>query len=304
MTGRNIALLMGGISAEREPSLASGRVCAEALKEADYRVRVIDAGPDLAETLREEKADAVFNALHGVWGEDGVVQGLLEWLRIPYTHSGVLASALAMNKEKAKTFFRAAGLPVAESFTASRREAARKHLMTPPYVAKPIGQGSSVGVYIVAEGQNSPPRALESEEWDYGEEIMLERYVPGQEITCAVLDGESLGVMELVPAKGFYDYSAKYDEGGARHVVPAALDSGLYHEIEDIACLAHKALGCRSITRADFRYDGETKRLVLLEINTQPGMTELSLVPELASHAGMTMPELTRWIVEDASCSR
>ena len=303
---KTITLLMGGMSPEREASLVGGEACAGALKALGYKVEIIDAGADLPRFLAETPCDLVFNALHGSWGEDGCVQGMFEWMRIPYTHSGVLASALAMHKEHAKGIFAAEGIPVAPSRVGSREEAASKHLMEPPYVVKPITQGSSVGVLIAPEGANAPPAELSAKDWQYGDDIMVERYIPGREITCAIMDGRSLGVMEIVPHKGqsFYDYRAKYEEGRAEHIVPADLDKAVYEAIEDAAVRAHQALGCRGVTRADFRYDDASKAFFLLEINTQPGMTPLSLLPEIAAHDGISFPDLVRWIAEDASTAR
>ena len=301
-----IAVVMGGWSPEREVSLSSGTKCATALREEGYDVTEIDAGPDLGERLATVRPDAVFNALHGVGGEDGCVQGLFEVMRLPYTHSGVLASALAMDKEKAKAVFRMSGLPVAESVTATIQEAASAHMMEPPYVVKPINQGSSVGVFIVHKGDNRPPAELKDaqSQWSLKEVVMVERYIAGRELTCAVLGDEALGVTEILANKAFYDYEAKYAAGGSDHIVPAPIDADLYEEIRRQALMAHRALGCRGATRSDFRYDPDTNELILLEINTQPGMTPTSLVPELAEHAGMNYRELVRWMVEDASCDR
>lgn len=308
MTGeKHVAVLKGGWSAEREVSLVSGKGCADALRKHGYRVTEIDAGRDLADQILRVKPDVCFNALHGQWGEDGCVQGLLEVLGVPYTHSGVLASALAMHKERAKAVFRAAGLPVAESLVAPREQAAHGHVMEPPYVVKPVNQGSSVGVFIVREGDNRPPVELTSPEWDLGEEVMVERFIAGRELTCAVMGEEVFEVTEIIANTAFYDYEAKYQEGGSRHILPAPIDEDLKHEIQRISLAAHKALGCRGVTRSDFRYDdtkGGKGELILLEVNTQPGMTPTSLVPELANLAGYSYGELVSWMVEDASCGR
>ncbi len=304
----HIAVLMGGWSAEREVSLNSGAACAGALEDAGYRVTRIDAGRDIAARLAALKPDACFNALHGKGGEDGCVQGILETLQIPYTHSGVLASALAMDKARAKLAFREAGVPVAESLVATPAEAARAHLMRPPYVIKPVTEGSSVGVFIVGEDWEHPPQELTRNDWSYGD-VLVERYVGGRELTCAVKGSTSLGVIEILPAEGlsFYDYEAKYAKGGSRHILPAQISPNIYSFIQKLALDAHNALGCRGVSRADFRLDDRahgTGELVCLEVNTQPGMTATSLVPELAAHAGLTFGELVRWIVEDASCNR
>jgi D-alanine-D-alanine ligase len=249
--------------------------------------------------------DAALNVLHGRPGEDGTLQGVLEILGIPYTHSGVLASALAMHKVYAKSVFRAAGIPVAEDLVVSRFEAARAHLMSPPYVVKPIAEGSSVGVFIVTERHPHPPQELYREDWQFGEQVLIERYIPGKELTCAVIGDRALDVIDIVPATRFYDYEAKYASGGSKHLLPAQILPNVYQEVRRLALAAHSALGCRGVSRADFRYDDQgTGKLVCLEINTQPGMTETSLVPELAAYAGMTFDELVRWMVEDASTNR
>ena len=302
---KHVAVLMGGWSAEREVSLRSGKACAEALVRLGYRVTGIDAGRDVAADLTKAKPDVALNVLHGRPGEDGTLQGVLEILGIPYTHSGVLASAVAMHKGYAKAIFRAAGIPVAEDIVASRLEAAKRHLMAPPYVIKPMAEGSSVGVFIVTEDQAHPPQELYREDWTFGEEILIERYVAGKELTCAVIGDRALDVIDIVPATAFYDYEAKYAAGGSRHVLPAQILPNVYQEVRRLALAAHNALGCRGVSRADFRYDDRgTGKLVCLEINTQPGMTETSLVPELAAYAGITFDELVRWMVEDASTNR
>jgi D-alanine-D-alanine ligase len=304
----HVAVLMGGWSAEREVSLNSGAACANALESVGYRVTRIDVDRNIAETLTALKPDVCFNALHGKWGEDGCVQGILETLEVPYTHSGVLASALAMDKERAKTAFRAAGIPVAESLVVSPIAAARQHLMQPPYVIKPVTEGSSVGVFIVQEDRAHPPQELTRPDWAFGN-VMVERYIGGRELTCAVLGDRPLGIIDILPAEGlsFYDYEAKYAKGGSRHVLPAQISPNIYEFIQKLALDAHNALGCRGVSRADFRFDDRpegTGELVCLEVNTQPGMTATSLVPELAAHAGLTFGELVRWMVEDASCNR
>ena len=302
---KHIAVLMGGWSAEREVSLRSGKACAEALSRRDYRVTPIDVGRDIAATLTAIKPDVALNVLHGRPGEDGTLQGLLEILGIPYTHSGVMASAVAMQKDYAKALFRAAGVPVAEDRVVSRFEAAKAHIMAPPYVIKPIAEGSSVGVFIVTAQHPNPPQELYRDDWTFGEMVMVERYIPGKELTCAVLGDRALDVIEIVPATRFYDYEAKYAAGGSKHVLPAPILPNVYQEVRRLALAAHSALGCRGVSRADFRYDDlGTGNLVCLEVNTQPGMTETSLVPELAAYAGIAFDELVQWMVEDASTNR
>jgi D-alanine-D-alanine ligase len=304
---KHIAVLMGGWSAEREISLRSGQACAAALERLGYRVTPIDVDRDIAAVLAQVKPDVALNVLHGRPGEDGTVQGLLEILGIPYTHSGVLASALAMKKDMAKEIFRAAGVPVAEGVVASRLEAARTHLLPRPYVIKPIAEGSSKGVYIVTEQHEHPPQELYREDWAYGDRVIVEKYIAGRELTCACMGDEALGVIEIVPATRFYDYEAKYAPGGSKHLLPAPISSFVYQQARRLALAAHRALGCRGVSRADFRYDdriGGTGGLVCLEVNTQPGMTETSLVPELAVHAGISFDELVKWMVEDASLNR
>src|SRR6476620_9380141 len=285
---KHVAVLMGGLSNERPVSLSTGKGCAEALRNAGYRVTEVDVGYDIAERLRELGPDVAFNALHGPYGEDGTIQGLLEFLRIPYTHSGVLASALAMNKHQAKIVFKAAGIPVTDHTIANRAEVARAHVMAPPYVVKPIADGSSFGVFIVKADQSHPPQELLREDWNSGEEVMVERYIPGRELTCAVMGDVALGVTEIVTDLAFYNYEAKYSDGGSRHILPADLKPKIYDKVQKMALKAHAALGCRGVTRTDFRFNdraGEDGELVCLEINTQPGMTPTSLAPEQALHA-------------------
>ena len=296
-----VAVLKGGLSAEREVSLVSGGACAEALRGEAYEVIEIDAGADLPARLIEAAPDLVFNALHGRWGEDGCVQGLLEWLRIPYTHSGVLASALAMDKARAKQVFAAEGLPVVESLIADIADVQARHVMAPPYVVKPNNEGSSVGIHIVPEGASAPP-ALGAE---MPERVMVEAYVPGHELTVTVMGDRALGVTDIV-TDGWYDYDAKYKPGGSRHVLPAEVPREVYDACCDAAVRAHAVLGCRGVSRADFRWDAARglDGLVILEVNTQPGMTPTSLSPEQAAHQGLSFAELCRWIVEDASCGR
>jgi D-alanine-D-alanine ligase len=298
---------MGGWSAEREVSLRSGRACAEALARRGYRVTRIDVGRDIAAVLTTVKPDVALNVLHGRPGEDGTLQGILEILAIPYTHSGVMASAVAMQKDVAKVLFRAAAVPVPEGLVVPRLEAAKSHLLPPPYVVKPVAEGSSVGVFIVREDHAHPPQELNREDWPYGERVIVETYIPGKELTCAIIGAEALGVIEIVPTVRFYDYEAKYAPGGSKHVLPAPISPFVYQEVRRLALAAHRALGCRGVSRADFRYDDRieaTGGLVCLEVNTQPGMTETSLVPELAAHAGIAFDELVQWMVEDASLNR
>ncbi len=302
----HVAVLMGGWSAERPVSLNSGKECADALEEAGFRVTRIDVQRDIADVLSKLRPDVAFNALHGPDGEGGAIQGLLEVLEIPYTHSGMLASALAMDKEKAKAIAAAAGIPVAEHKIVSRFEAAERHIMKPPYVVKPIAEGSSFGVMIVPEDQTHPPQSLARDDWTFGDRVMVERFIPGREITCAVKGDEAMDVTEIVPVgSGFYDYDAKYAEGGSKHLCPAPIKPFVYQNIRTLALEAHRAIGCRGVSRSDFRYDDiGTGEVVWLEVNTQPGMTRTSLVPELAALAGQSFPELVRWMVEDASCRR
>jgi len=302
---KHVAVLMGGWSAEREVSLRSGKACAEALIRRGYRVSSLDVTPEIAAALAAIKPDVALNVLHGRPGEDGTLQGLLEILGIPYSHSGVLASAVAMQKNFAKTLFKAAGVPVAEDRVVSRFEAANAHVMPPPYVVKPIAEGSSVGVFIVTEQHPHPPQELYRDDWPFGDTVMVERYIPGKELTCAVLGDRALDVIEIVPTTRFYDYEAKYAAGGSKHLLPAPILPNVYQEVRRLALAAHNALGCRGVSRADFRYDDRgTGKLVCLEVNTQPGMTETSLVPELAAYAGITFDELVQWMVEDASTNR
>ncbi|WP_372764747.1 D-alanine--D-alanine ligase [Phenylobacterium sp.] len=291
---------MGGISSEREVSLVSGRACADALERLGARGSRIDAGRDLAEVLSRLKPDVCFNALHGAWGEDGCVQGLLETLQIPYTHSGVLASALAMDKAKSKAVIAAAGVPVPGGGLFNRFEVARDHVIAPPYVVKPNAEGSSVGVFIVRERANRPPQEVVDPSWTFGEEVMVEPFVAGKELAVAVMDGKALTVTEIVPKTGFYDYEAKYGEGGSEHVLPAKMPPQVFEKCLQYSERAHAALGCRGVTRSDLRYDDVNDILVLLEVNTQPGMTPTSLAPEQAAHKGVDFDRLVLWITEDA----
>lgn len=306
---QHVAVLMGGFSAEREVSLASGKACADALEAEGYKVTRIDVGHDVVERLHASKPDVCFNALHGRWGEDGCMQGLLETLRIPYTHSGVLASALCMNKEQAKTVMRAAGVPVARGMVVDRMAAARAHVMAPPYVLKPVAEGSSVGVFIVKADQQHPPQELMRPDWKLGELLLAEEFIPGRELTCAVIDGRATEIIEILPAGSlqFYNYEAKYAQGGSVHVLPAPLSPNIYQSVQTFTLEAFKALGCRGVARADFRLNERADGsfvLACLEMNTQPGMTGTSLVPEMAASWGWSFGDLVRWIVEDGSCSR
>jgi D-alanine-D-alanine ligase len=308
MKKKHVAVLLGGFSSERPVSLASGNPCADALEEAGYKVTRVDVGRDVSSVLQKLKPDVAFNALHGPFGEDGTIQGILEYLEIPYTHSGVLASALAMNKEQSKKIAKAAGIPVAESKVINRFAVKNKHPMKPPYVVKPVNEGSSFGVVIVKEDQSHPPQIISSSEWRYGDAVMVERYVYGRELTCAVMGDVALGVTEIIPVgHSFYDYDSKYVAGGSKHECPAKISPIIYQKIQTLALRAHQAIGCRGVTRSDFRYDdrhSENGELIWLEVNTQPGMTPTSLVPEIAAHAGHSFGDLVTWMVENASCLR
>jgi D-alanine-D-alanine ligase len=299
---KHVAVLMGGLSNERPVSLSTA-----ALRNAGYRVTEVDVGYDIAERLREVAPDVAFNALHGRFGEDGTIQGVLEFLRIPYTHSGVLASALAMDKHQAKIMLKAAGIPVTDHVIASRGEVGKAHVMAPPYVVKPVADGSSFGVIIVKADQSHPPQEILGDDWTGGEELMVERYIPGRELTCAVMGDVALPVTEIVTDLSFYNYEAKYAAGGSHHVIPAEIKPKIYDKVQKLSLAAHLALGCRGITRTDFRYNdaaGEDGELVCLEINTQPGMTPTSLAPEQAAYVGHSFEDLVSWMVEDASCNR
>ena len=305
---KHVAVLMGGWSSEREVSLRSGEACAKALEGEGFRVTRVDVTRDIGRTLSDLRPDVALNALHGPAGEDGTIQGILEVLRIPYTHSGVLASALAMNKKMAKVVMAAADIPVPGGKVVNRFDAARAHVLPRPYVLKPIAEGSSFGVFIVGEGDETPPAALIAEDWPYGDHLLAEPFIAGRELTCAVIGDRALDVIDIRAADGgWYDYSAKYSKGGSIHILPADLKGNIYHLVQELALRAHQALGCRGVSRTDFRYDDRpdgTGALVVLEVNTQPGMTETSLVPEMAAYAGLTFGGLVRWMVEDASCDR
>ncbi|MDO1584493.1 D-alanine--D-alanine ligase [Rhizobium oryzicola] len=308
MSGKHVAVLMGGLSSERPVSLSSGNACADALEAEGFRVTRIDVDRNVAARLNELRPDVAFNALHGPFGEDGAIQGILEYLQIPYTHSGVLASALAMDKSRARHVAASAGVPVAEALVVDRHQIGSEHPMPAPYVVKPVREGSSFGVVIVREGQSHPPQVLGSSDWRYGDTVLVERYVAGRELTCGVMGDRALGVTEIVPLSNtFYDYDAKYAAGGSKHVIPAQISPNIYQKIQTLALKAHQAMGCRGVSRSDFRYDdrfSEDGELIWLEINTQPGMTPTSLVPEMAAHEGLSFGELVRWMVEDASCLR
>jgi D-alanine-D-alanine ligase len=303
-----VAVLLGGLSPERPVSLSSGRGCADALKRLGHDVIEIDPqNPGWIAELKDVAPDAVFNALHGEYGEDGRTQGVLDYLKLPYTHSGCLASALAMDKDKSKAVFAQAGLPLANGKLMHRLEAAKGHPMPAPYVVKPNAQGSSVGIFIVREGANRPPEQLLDPDWTFGEEVLVEEFVDGKELTVAVMhDRGALAVTEIfVTSDGdWYDFDAKYAEGGSRHVVPADIPQKVADQLMRAAEDAHRALGCRGVTRSDFRYDPKRNKVALLEVNTQPGMTPTSLTPEQAAHVGMSYDQLVQWILEDASWPR
>ncbi len=303
----HVAVLMGGWSAEREVSLSTGEGCADALRRAGFQVTPIDVKRNIAEVLADLNPDVAFNALHGKWGEDGCMAAILETMEIPYTHSGVRASAIAMDKVKSKILFAAAGIPVAESRVVDLELAATQHPLPLPYVLKPQAQGSSVGVHIVDHSSNGPAAMILEERELFGDQVLAERFIPGKELTCAVMGDVALGVIDILPAAGFYDYKAKYAPGGSVHVLPAEIPRDIYRKVQQYALAAHQALGCKGVSRADFRYDdtpGSDGELILLEVNTQPGMTGTSLVPELAAHAGHTYEDLVTWMVNDASVNR
>lgn len=303
----HVAVLMGGWSAEREVSLSTGEGCTEALRRAGFQVTPIDVKRNIAEVLADLRPDVAFNALHGKWGEDGCMAAILETMEIPYTHSGVRASAIAMDKVKSKILFAAAGVPVAESRVVDLELAATQHPLPLPYVLKPQAQGSSVGVHIVDHSSNGPAAMILEERDLFGDQVLAERFIPGKELTCAVMGDVALGVIDILPAAGFYDYKAKYAPGGSVHVLPAEIPREVYRKVQQYALAAHQALGCKGVSRADFRYDdtpGSDGELILLEVNTQPGMTGTSLVPELAAHAGHSYEDLVTWMVNDASVNR
>lgn len=304
---RHIALLLGGWSPEREISLVSGRECAKALRRLGHQVTEIDVGRDLAQRLSETKPDLCFNALHGVGGEDGEVQGVLELMQIPYTHSGVGASAIAMDKMRSKILFADAGIPVTSDLLLTRESAAsdpNQHPMDCPYVIKPVNQGSSVGITIIHDLSAERPACLNPDQWDFGEAVMIETYIPGRELTCGVMGKNIFEVLEITTKSPFYDYHAKYDPGGSAHQVPATIPDDVKRAIQEYSAVAHSVIGCRGVTRTDFRYDADGIGIIALEINTQPGMTPVSLIPEMAAATGMGFEQLVQWLVEDASCQR
>ncbi|MBQ0715735.1 MAG: D-alanine--D-alanine ligase [Sulfitobacter litoralis] len=300
-TPPRVAVLLGGPSAEREVSLSTGRACAAALRDRSFEVIEVDCGPDLCADLVAAKPDVVLNCLHGRWGEDGCVQGILEWMGLPYTHSGVLASALAMDKQRSKEVFRAAGLPVVESVIVPASTVRGSHVMEPPYVVKPNNEGSSVGVYLVDVENNGPPQLDDA----MPAEVMVEKFVAGRELTTTVMGQRALTVTDI-QTTGWYDYDAKYKAGGSTHVVPADIPHGIFELCMDYALRAHNALSCRGVSRTDFRWDESrgAAGLFLLETNTQPGMTPTSLSPEQAQSVGISFGELCAWMIEDASCNR
>ena len=301
---KHVAVVYGGWSSERPVSLTSGQKMAEAAREAGFKVTDVDADRDLATALQKLSPDVILNGLHGPWGEDGCVQGVFEVLGIPYSHSGVLSSALAMDKVKSKAVFADNGLDVAADVRVTREQVAAAHPLKPPYVVKPVAEGSSFGVLFVREGANGPAREVLGPNWKYGDDLMAEEYIPGRELTVGVLGDRPLAVTEITTLREFYDFDAKYADGGSRHVVPADLPEAVTEAALSAALTAHQALGCRGVTRSDFRYDEDKDRLVILETNTQPGMTPTSLVPEQAAHVGMSFVDLVTWMIEDASCQR
>lgn len=294
---KRVAVLFGGWSNEREVSLSTGTAVVKACKELGYNTIGIDASPDIADKLREAKPDVVFNALHGRWGEDGCIQGLLEILKIPYTHSGLMASAIAMDKPMARNVFIANGIPCAKGQVFHKDEIIQKEPMSRPYVIKPSNEGSSVGVLLVFEGDNA---TFNDTSWPYGDKVLVEQYIPGREIQVAVLDGKALGAIEIVPNNKFYDYEAKYTDGKAKHLMPAPLTKELEAEVLALAEKAHKVLGCRGLTRSDFRLHENENKFYILEVNTQPGMTPLSLSPEIAAYKGINFNQLVQKLIEGA----
>lgn len=304
----HVAVLMGGWSVERPVSMASGEACTKALRNAGFYATKVDAKREtITQVLADLKPNVIFNALHGKWGEDGKAAALFETMAIPYTHSGVLASAMAMDKQISKAIFRDVGIPLAESLVVPLEEAATRHVMPVPYVVKPIAEGSSFGVHIIDRNSNGPAASILDERHIFGDVAMVERFIPGRELTCAVMGDVALGVIDIVSKGGFYDYDSKYAEGGSEHILPAQIPNDVYRKCQKYALQAHKALGCRGVSRADFRYDdtiSEKGELILLEVNTQPGMTGTSLMPELAKYAGHSFEELVTWMINDASLDR
>ncbi|WP_332060474.1 D-alanine--D-alanine ligase [Bartonella sp. CB74] len=306
MRDKHIAVLMGGLSSERSVSLSSGTACADVLETQGYRVSRVDVDGHIASVLEKLQPDIAFNALHGPFGEDGRIQGILEYLKIPYTHSGVMASALAMDKGRAKIIVANVGVSVAPSCVMSRFAVEGAHPMDPPYVIKPVCEGSSFGVVIVDERETLPPRNIVGDEWAYADEVMVEKYILGRELTCAVLGNEVLDVCEIFPEPRFkfYNYDSKYKSNGSLHICPAQLSPNIYQKVQRMSLAAHQAIGCRGVSRSDFRFNEETGELVWLEINTQPGMTSTSLFPDIAKASGRTYSDIVQWMVEDASCMR
>lgn len=301
---KRVAVVHGGWSSEREVSISSGTQMTRAARAAGYDVVEIDADRTLARQIEAAAPDVILNGLHGPWGEDGCVQGLFEVLGIPYSHSGVRASAVAMDKRLSKAIYTMHGIDVARDVAVTRAEAAAAHPLEPPYVIKPVAEGSSFGIVIVRDGANGPSQAVLAEDWAYGDNLMAEEFIPGRELTVGVMGERALGVTEITTLREFYDFDAKYAAGGSRHVFPADLPDHVTKEAEALALKAHSALGCRGVTRSDFRYDDKKDRLVILETNTQPGMTPTSLVPEQAEHVGISFTDLVAWMIEDASCPR
>ena len=302
---KRVAVVYGGWSSEREVSLSSGRQMAHAARETGtYEVVEIDATRDLPTQLLEARPDVILNGLHGPWGEDGCVQGVFEILGIPYSHSGVAASAVAMDKRKSKAVYAQNDIEIARDVCVTRESASAEHPLTPPYVIKPVAEGSSFGIVMVREGENAPADILMADSWVYGDNLMAEEYIPGREITVGVMGNRPLCVTEVTTLREFYDFDAKYASGGSRHVLPADLPDRITDAAMETALKAHQVLGCRGVTRSDFRYDDEKDRLVILETNTQPGMTPTSLVPEQAAYLGISFPELVSWMIEDATCPR
>ncbi|WP_455476483.1 D-alanine--D-alanine ligase [Bartonella sp. B17] len=306
MNDEHIAVLMGGFSSERSISLSSGSSCADVLEAKGYRVSRVDVDSHIASVLEQLRPDIAFNALHGPFGEDGSIQGILEYLKIPYTHSGVMASALAMDKGRAKIIVASAGVSVAPSCVMSRFAVGQKHPIEPPYVIKPVCEGSSFGVVIVKRHESSPPHNIVGAEWAYTDEVIVEKYIPGRELTCAVLGNEVLDVCEIIPDQcfQFYNYESKYKSGGSLHICPAQLSPNIYQKVQEMSLAAHRAIGCRGVSRSDFRFNEEAEELIWLEINTQPGMTSTSLFPDIAKASGRTYSDIVQWMVEDASCMR
>lgn len=295
---QHVAVLMGGWSSEREVSLVSGAAVSRALQDEGYQVTAIDVQRDVAAWMTRlyPRPDAVFNALHGRYGEDGCIQGLLDMLEVPYTHSGLMASAIAMDKPMAKRLFAEVGIPVADHIIATREEVMAGDVMDRPYVIKPLNEGSSVGVHIVHETDEGLP--FDHHSWPYGDTVMVEKFIAGRELTVAVMGDKALAVTEIHTDREFYDYDAKYVSGGSHHTVPADVSDALADEACRLSVLAHNTLGCRGVSRADFRFDGEA--LVILEVNTQPGLTPTSLVPEQADHVGIGFGDLVSWMVDNA----